>query len=297
MKTKFRASSLSVCLVVLVCACPGGLEARPARLEYRPGPALTEAEAAPRALSASGRMRMRTLGASERSVGRHMRTLPGGGDVSDLFTVQVAFSDPVDGNVVAIFYDEPTPNAAGVRVLIDGLLLGVVPNGQGAPGVAISGFIPGPAVIRVEGANGTFSETVQVVLADLPFALPTNLSCRQGIVTDTSCELVGEWENAGPLPDRYIVFLNGQNLGAVPGDALDVGINGIAAGDYSLALVPFTPSATGNYSGPTIQTSCSVACTKLAPALGVVGFCLLACTGMGSAMMLMLRRRKPLAAA
>ncbi len=295
MRTGFRWSLLPLCPLAFICARGVDLAAEPARLDYRPGAAPAGIET-PRHLATNGRMRVRTLGAFERSMGQGMRTLPGGGDVSNLFAVQVVFSDPIDDGVVAIFYDEPAPNPAGVRLLIDGALLVTIPNGQGAAGVAISGLLPGPALIRIEGANGTFSEALQVVLADLPFALPVNLSCRQGIVTDASCELVGEWENGGPFPDRYIVLVNGQSLGAIAGDDMDVGINGIAAGNFTLALVPFSPTVDGNYSGPTIQTSCSVACKKLAPAVGAVGFCILACAGMGCGLLL-LRRGKLLAAA
>lgn len=208
----------------------------------------------------------------------------GGGDVAGLSSTQVSYSDPVDGNVVLLVWVENTLNPSGVNIYVNDALIGDVP-GLPVPGVnlvSVAPFPPGLFKLRVESIDdGSVSEVSQLFLAAQPFSDAMNLSCSPGdIAGPGSCSIEASWDNPGPLPDEYVVLLNGAPLGSLPGDSLGVIIDGVSPGAHLLTVIGFKSDADGNgdYRGEFIETLCVVTCEPAAvPALdGVFALALIA---------------------
>jgi hypothetical protein len=214
----------------------------------------------------------------------------GGGSVANCNTLQVAFSDPVAGNFVAVFYDEPAPNGAGVQILFDGGLIGVAPGGLGAGGIGISQVPSGLHTFGVVGSDASVSTSTQNVLDVQPFGDAVNLSCREGRTAGATCELFAQWSNPGPAPAGYVVLLNGARLGAIAGTSTSVTVTGAAPGSYTLTLIAILDAGDpdGQYQGAFVETSCELTCVRASvPAVGWKGALMLASVTLAAGMVLL----------
>lgn len=207
-----------------------------------------------------------------------------GGDVAGLSTTQVAYSDPNDGNVVLLAWDETTSNASGVNVLVNDGLIGTVPGlpESGTNSVFLAGFSDGLFTIKVESIDdGTTSEATQLFVGEQPFSDATNLSCQPGgIAGPEACNLDAIWENPGPAPEVYVVILSGFLMGTIPGDELELTVENAPPGPYTVTLVGFNTAEDGNgeYRGGFAEVSCDLDCEVAVPVetptlqeLGVLG--------------------------
>jgi hypothetical protein len=215
----------------------------------------------------SGPMTLVPLSPSERQLAAQF--LPrhsGGGDVTDLQALQLAYSDPTAGNVVRLIWTENTSNnPQGVSVLIDGQLLGTVPGLDTLPGtnsVDITRVAAGKHTFRVEG-EGTSAEATLLALQGQPFSDAQNVACREGPRNDVdgTCALVISWTNPGPvLPSTYLIIVNNVVQTEIPGTQTTVSFTGAPAGDYTCVVLGFLRDANGFYRGGFPQTTCTLAC-------------------------------------
>ncbi len=194
-----------------------------------------------------------------------------GGDVAGLSTTQVAYSDPINANVVLLAWDETTSNASGVNVFVDDGLITAVPGlpGPGTRTVCLGGFSDGLFTIKVESIDdGTTSEATQLFVGEQPFSDATNFNCRPGNVgSPDACDLHVAWENPGPAPEVYVVLLNGVPVATIPGDALELTVENARPGPYTVSLVGFSTAEdeNGEYRGGFPETTCNLVCEVAVP--------------------------------
>jgi hypothetical protein len=187
--------------------------------------------------------------------------------VGPLTVIQTEYSDPLNGNVVLLLWEETAPAPDGVNVLVDGILLGTVRN----PGIVfVTGVAGGDRSFRVEEAGGsgpTEAEGRLEVLDAQPFGDVTELQCSGTVSEKEGCGLVIGWTNAPMLPSFYMILAD-EILAERTDDSrlTSATIHGLAPGPHKLTVIGFLEAAPGSasalYRGGFVGTDCTVApCT------------------------------------
>ncbi|MEM7263133.1 MAG: hypothetical protein AAF488_14175 [Planctomycetota bacterium] len=215
--------------------------------------------------------------------------------VENLDLQQVAYANvggDADNNVVIMIYDEPTPNAFGVQVSINGTVLGNLPPNAGGAGFGISNVAAGETTIELSQVmgNSTTSATIEIV-DDHPFAIAENVSCAE----DGRCSLLTTFDNAGDA-SFLALFVNGNYLGNLPGDATGVRVNFAFGGPVNVGLLAVGTSEAGGIEyqqeGQSVS-SCFVSCVNQSvPVAGGAGLAGLALAGLALGGVALRRRRR-----
>jgi hypothetical protein len=192
----------------------------------------------------------------------------GGGDVvAPLKLIQTGFSDPLNGNVVLLIWDQTVPSPGGVQVLIDGSPVGTF---QDPGGLAfITDLEPGDHSFRVQDAgveNPTWAENHLPILTSQPFGDPTALACGESVrETAGTCRVLLRWVNSSSPPSFYLILLDDETA-AQTSDSTESSalMSGVTPGVHKLTLIGFLQVVPGNslamYRGAILTTTCSIAC-------------------------------------
>jgi hypothetical protein len=122
-------------------------------------------------------------------------------------TVQFGYSDPEDGNVVALLWDQTT--AGSVRVEVDGALIGTVEGGAGRNVVSVTNVPEGEHSFEVFQGTTSLGSLNQEVLPIPMISRVSITDCTQSN-NPNECEIEVTGESDGP-PVTYIdIFVDGQ---------------------------------------------------------------------------------------
>lgn len=212
----------------------------------------------------------------------------GGADVDNVLLAQIGYSDPTDGNVLLVQFDEVGAPNAGIGVLINGSPLGAVPSGT--PAIVLTLLDAGPTevgLIGLDGAGdpvGSPAIASHIVVDAQPFDDP-EASCVQAEDPDSGeCGLLVTLTNGGALPALYSVSVNGAFLGTVAAAAENqIFITGLPNGVNTLDVFGILPTAAGTYFGPILSGNCKLDCPEpeKVPALDGLGGLLVALAVLG----------------
>jgi len=191
-----------------------------------------------------------------------------GGDVIDLFAVQILYGDAKLGNSLDLAWDETAENPSGVDVFKDGVRIRTAPGLPPAelPGTnftSVDNVPAGQRVFKVE-AEDTVSEVTMTVLDVKPFAEPTNIQCKSSLFVSPEtglCSVEVSWAQAEPEPDFYSIFLNDVFQGNWVGGLRGVILLDAPAGPYEVAVrAAGREHANSFYSGDVFTTNCDITC-------------------------------------
>ena len=214
-----------------------------------------------------------------------------GGSVSDLLVIQTAYSDPTNGNLVLLIWNEETPNLSDILLSVvdengETLLSGTVPalTGGELPGTN-SIFVPtipeGQMTFVLEGdGDPSMTESTMMILPDQPFADVENFSCAEGATNDVgNCDMFLTWDTPTPLPTYHLILLDEADdpnpdpvLGQTGSGAVDSVNAGLVLPDllppntYEATILGFllTPEPDDNlYRSGRVSTACTLECSDL----------------------------------
>jgi hypothetical protein len=205
----------------------------------------------------------------------------GGADVFDLAAIQTDYSNPQDGNVVLLTWQESIANAPdSLTLYLDQVEIEActafapLPAGQ-VPGdnfTFVCNVEAGRRSFLLEANDGAFAEVDITVLEEQPFEDPENFSCEAGAVNldqngmpDGTCQILLGWTKLPPFPTTLTVLLGGTPLGNLPGDGLGRYVTLIDAppGESCFGLLGFLETEEGVYRGSLVETCCTVTCDPL----------------------------------
>jgi hypothetical protein len=178
------------------------------------------------------------------------------------------------GNRLLILWTENEHNPDGVRLIVNGVVLGTLPGRPAdqipAPsGVPLARFFPGNNVIRIEGAGDTAAEIVFPVVDAQPFEDARDVSCAAhrngegGAAALPSCGVHASWncDGNGQRPVEWHVFLDNVARGIVPGDECSLPIDGVASEFPELGIVGRNSAGINAiHEGCPAVVPCAVAC-------------------------------------
>jgi hypothetical protein len=192
-------------------------------------------------------------------------------------------------NVVTLLWDELAAKPAGIEVFDGDRSLGTVlpsPDGVGSNGVRITGVPAGRYTFKIHSRdNDTSAAGTIVVLDEQPFADPTRVECVPGpVAADGTCELHVTFDNPGPLPTVYGVFVDGRLRDQICGRARTAIISGLLPGEHCVGIQGVLDTGDGLYLGCEKTTCCELDCEEppCAPPTGVV-LCQVGYGGVGGA--------------
>jgi hypothetical protein len=126
--------------------------------------------------------------------------------LAEFSTVQFAYSDPEEGNVVALFWDQTT--AGEIRVDLDGVTIGTGFGSAGRNIANVTNVSEGEHTFEVFQGTTSLGSLSQEVLTDQMTDAPA-LTCVQSSNPD-DCEIVVTGTSNGP-PVTYIdLFIDGE---------------------------------------------------------------------------------------
>jgi hypothetical protein len=273
------AAMIALSGAVLVGAARGGLRGEPLRIWME-----NAAAAVPGAvdgmsaveLTAAERREIERLGARRGGPGDG-----GGATVADLFLIQIEFVDsacpsgscPEPCNVVLMAWTETAPEPGGVRISVDGSLLGTLPGLPpnqipGINGVNILNVPAGEHTFAIEATdNGSTDSTTITVLDSQPFGNPQDIQCRSGDIDGGgTCGLIVSFENPGPAPGAYGVFLDDRFVGEIDGEIAELSVAGVMPGEHCVTLLAVEEvSSEVTYRGCMVESCCTITCTSYVP--------------------------------
>lgn len=190
----------------------------------------------------------------------------GGGDVVGPITViQTSYSDPVNGNVVLLIWNETVSNPQGVDVFVDDVQVGTVNLDL----AFVPSMEPGEHVFRVQESGvpkPSFAEGVFTVLETQPFSDARDPQCEEGALDGKGrCEIVLSWVNPGPLPTFYLIQIDGNDAEEnLSGKETGTVVPGLEPGAHSASIIGFLTETPGNthalYRGGIVETECVLSC-------------------------------------
>lgn len=218
-------------------------------------------------------MKLWSVSEKEREMSRLLLKRGGdgkGADVAGLDVLQTNFADPTNGNVVLLVWNESSSNAPdGVMVVVDGLLLGSLPEPPGATFprdnfVFITNLSSGTHNFLVAGGGTQSGPIDQLVLDAQPFGDVTNLICKEGGRDPATgdCEIVCTWTIPNPAPDVYAILLDGAFQGTVQGFR-ELLVLSAPPGHHCLVVIGFLTTAEGRYRGEFIEACLDTVCADL----------------------------------
>ena len=253
-----RATFVALAFLSVLFLCPTSVPGQVARVKVTGGALFRLAPLPAQLLARSGDIEIRTLTPAQRlGIARPPRGDGGGASVGNLFLSQSLYSDPDDGNVVVLLWDEVTPNPTGVEVFFGEVSLGLIAGGLGPEGIGITEVPPGLQRFQIVSLDdGSTAVADQLVLEEQPFADATGLSCSTlgpDVDQPGTCVIAIDWTSPGDIEvvaQSYVLSIDNRSF--APVDATEITrleIDAVPPGDHVISLRGSSQTPAGKATG------------------------------------------------